>query len=61
MSGDEGGGYWRRNLVSIRRAFVKIAVRVEELKGRVKLAFSASYPQAAMLAAMTGAITTRGP
>jgi hypothetical protein len=46
---------------TIRRTFVKIAVRVEELKGRIKLAFPASYPQAAMLAAMTGAITTRGP
>jgi hypothetical protein len=46
---------------TIRRAFVKIAVRVEELKGKIKLAFPASYPQAAMLAAMTGAITTRGP
>jgi len=46
---------------TIRRTFVKIAVRVEELKGKIKLAFSASYPQAAMLAVMTGAITTRGP
>lgn len=41
--------------------FVKVAVRVEELKGRIKLAFPASYPQAAMLAMMTGAITTGGP
>jgi Transposase DDE domain group 1 len=46
---------------TIRRTFVKIAVRVEELKGRIKLAFPASYPHVAMLAAMTGAITTRGP
>jgi hypothetical protein len=53
---------WRgATFETIRRTFVKIAVRVEELKGRVKLAFPASYPQAAMLAAMTGAITTRGP
>ena len=44
---------------TIRRTFVKIAVRVEELKGRVKLGFPASYPQAAML--VMGAITTRGP
>jgi hypothetical protein len=40
---------------------VKIAVRVEELKGKIKLAFPASYPQTAMLLAMTGTITTRGP
>jgi Transposase DDE domain group 1 len=46
---------------TIRRTFVKIAVRVEELKGRIKLAFPASYPQAAIMAAMTGTITTRGP
>ena len=53
---------WRgATLETIRRTFVKITVRVEELKGRIKLAFPASYPQAAMLVAMTGAITTRGP
>ena len=46
---------------TIRRMFVKVAVRVEELKGRIKLAFPASYPHAAMLALMAGAITTRGP
>jgi hypothetical protein len=53
---------WRgATFETIRRTFVKIAVRVEELKGKIKLAFPASYPQAAMLAAMTGAITARGP
>jgi hypothetical protein len=53
---------WRgATFETIRRTFVKIAVRIEELKGKIKLAFPASYPQAAMLAAMTGAITTRGP
>jgi hypothetical protein len=53
---------WRgATFETIRRTFVKIAVRVEELKGRIKLAFPASYPHAAMLVAMTGAITTRGP
>jgi len=34
---------------------------VEELKGKIKLAFPASYPHATMLAVMTGAITTRAP
>ena len=53
---------WRgATFETIRRTFVKVAVRVEELKGRIKLAFPASYPQAAMLVAMTGTITTRGP
>jgi len=53
---------WRgATFETIRRTFVKIAVRVEELKGRIKLAFPASYPHAAMLGIMTGAVTTRGP
>jgi hypothetical protein len=42
-------------------ASVRIAVRVEELKGKIKLAFPASYPETGMLAAMTGSITMRGP
>jgi hypothetical protein len=53
---------WRgATFETIRRTFVKIAVRVEELKGKIKLAFPATYPQAAMLAVMTGDIITRGP
>ena len=53
---------WRgATFETIRRTFVKVAVRVEELKGKIKLAFPASYPHAAMLVAMTGAITTHGP
>jgi hypothetical protein len=53
---------WRgATFETIRRVFVKIAVRVEELKGKIKLAFPASYPQAAMLAVMAGTITARGP
>ncbi|MEZ5850289.1 MAG: IS1380 family transposase [Hyphomicrobiaceae bacterium] len=53
---------WRgATFETIRRVFVKVAVRVQELKGKIKLAFPASYPQAAMLAMMTGAITTGGP
>jgi len=40
---------------------VRIAVRVEELKGKIKLAFPASNPETGMLAAMTGSITMRGP
>ena len=36
---------WRgATFETIRRTFVKVAVRVEELKGKIKLAFPASYP-----------------
>ena len=53
---------WRgATLETIRRTFVKIAVRVEELKGKIKLAFPAAYPHQAMLATITGTITTSGP
>ena len=53
---------WRgATFETIRRTFVKIAVRVEEMKSRIKLAFPASYPHTAMLVAMTGTITTAGP
>jgi hypothetical protein len=46
---------------TIRRTFVKIAVRVHEIKGAIKLAFPAAYPHQAMLATITGAITASGP
>jgi len=49
--------WWGATFETIRRAFVKVAVRVEERKSRIKLAFPASYPFAADLAAMTSAIT----
>ena len=53
---------WRgATFETIRRTFLKIAVRVEELKGKIKLAFPASYPQAAMLAAMTVRYHDAGP
>lgn len=53
---------WRgATFETIRRAFVKIAVRVEEKGTRVRLAFPASYPHAAMLIALTGAITAQAP
>ena len=53
---------WRgATFETIRRAFVKIAVRVEEMKTRIKLAFPASYPHRAILIALTGAVTISGP
>jgi hypothetical protein len=38
---------------TIRRTVVTVAVRVEELKGKIKLASPAIYPHAALLTAMT--------
>lgn len=53
---------WRgATFETIRRCFVKVAVRVEEMKTRIKLALPASYPHRAMLIALTGAITASGP
>jgi hypothetical protein len=53
---------WRgATFETIRRCFVKVAVRVEEMKSRIKLAFPASYPHRAMLIALTGTITASGP
>ena len=53
---------WRgATFETIRRLFVKIAVRVEELKSRIRLAFPASYPQARELAELTGRLATSGP
>jgi hypothetical protein len=46
---------------TIRRTFIKIAVRVEEMKSRIKIALPANYPQRAMLIALTGAITQQAP
>lgn len=53
---------WRgATFETIRRAFVKIAVRVEELKSRVKLAFPATYPYRRSLIALTGRLTAQAP
>lgn len=53
--------WWGATFETIRRVFVKIAVRVEEMKSRIKLAFPASYPHAAMLILLTGSIAARAP
>ena len=53
---------WRgATFATIRSAFVKIAVRVEELKTRIRLSFPANSPHETMLIALTGAITAAGP
>ena len=45
---------------AIRCAFEMIAVRVEELNGKVKLVFLPSYRQAALIAVRTEAIAAHG-
>ena len=72
-----GGAYWllhrlrqaapRRSrwrtatFETLRRAFLKIAVRVEELKSRVRLALPSAYPYQKTLISMARRITAQGP
>jgi Transposase DDE domain group 1 len=52
---------WRTaTFATIRAAFVKLAVRVEELRTRIKLAFPVHLPAAGCLSAITARITARG-
>jgi len=46
---------------TIRTAFVKIAVRVEELGTRIKLSFPAHLPHADVLGLITARLTAQGP
>ena len=53
---------WRSaTFETIRRSFLKIAVRVEQLKTRIKIALPSAYPQAAMLRVMPGRIRAQSP
>jgi Transposase DDE domain group 1 len=53
---------WRgATFATIRNVFVKIAVRVEELKRSIKLAFPRHLPHADALALLTGRLTAQGP
>jgi hypothetical protein len=53
---------WRgATFETIRCVFVKIAVRVEEMKTRIKLSFPAHLPHADALAVVTARITAQGP
>jgi DDE family transposase len=53
---------WRgATFATIRSVFVKIAVRVEELKRSIKLAFPRHLPHADALALVTGRLTAQGP
>jgi hypothetical protein len=53
---------WRgATFETLRRCFIKVAVRVEEMKSRIRIAFPASYPHASMLVLLTGSIAARAP
>ncbi len=53
---------WRTaTFETLRRAFLKIAVRIEELKSRVKIALPSAYPDRKAMFSMAGSIAARGP
>jgi hypothetical protein len=53
---------WRKaTFETLRRTFLKVAVRIEELKSRVKIALPSAYPYQKTLAAMAGRIAAQGP
>ncbi len=53
---------WRAaTFETLRRAFLKIAVRIEELKSRIRIALPSAYPYRKALVAMAGCIAAQGP
>ncbi len=46
---------------TLRRTFLKIAVRIEELKSRVRVALPSAYPYRKALISMAGCIGAQGP
>ncbi|MCF6198242.1 MAG: transposase, partial [Hyphomicrobiaceae bacterium] len=46
---------------TIRCAFLKIAVRVEELKSRIRLSFPTAFPQQKMLTILMQRIKAQSP
>ena len=53
---------WRTaTFETLRRAFLKIAVRIEELRSRVTIAFPSAYPYRKALISMAGCIAAQGP
>jgi len=53
---------WRTaTFETIRRAFLKIAVRVEQLKTRIRLSLPSACPHAPMIALMLGRIHAQSP
>ena len=53
---------WRKaTFETIRRAFLKIAVRIEELKSRVRIALPSAYPYRPALVSMASRINAQAP
>ena len=53
---------WRKaTFETLRRAFLKIAVRIEELKSRIRIALPSAYPYRTALIAMAGSIAAQAP
>jgi len=53
---------WRKaTFETIRRAFLKIAGRIEELKSRIRIALPSAYPYRPALLLMAGRIQAQGP
>ena len=53
---------WRTaTFETLRRAFLKVAVRIEELKSRITIALPSAYPYRKALIAMAGCIAAQGP
>ena len=53
---------WRTaTFETLRRAFLKIAVRIEELSTRIKIALPSAYPYRKAMISMAGSITAQGP
>ncbi len=53
---------WRKaTFETIRRAFLKIAVRIEELKSLIKIALPSAYPYQPVLISIAGRIKAQGP
>ncbi len=46
---------------TLRRAFLKIAVRIEELKSRVRIALPSAYPYRKAMISMAGGIAAQAP
>ncbi len=53
---------WRTaTFETLRRTFLKIAVRIEELKSRIKIALPSAYPDQSDLVLIAGKFTAQGP
>ena len=46
---------------TLRRAFLKVAVRAEELKSRVRIALPSAYPYRKVMISMADSIAAEGP